>query len=303
MYDLSLWMQIIVGVITIVGALWQLYRWFSKRAATGRFISKSPAGNLRKMQASAHKDHETCDWDNVSLANDLASFLRYKDGDRSLLWEDKEWPKDVRGEQFVRSHVIAINKHWPQALMASLRRGMSVELLKEYTGLSKELLDVAQQRVDMEKRILSEPLKRDLLADAKKLYFDNVGIGALADRLPEQIAQLMEEWNIIVNDNVPKQRKLELPANSLDPSAVERPIPAKIPNAYFRLLQLLPREFRQECGEELIGFLKDGLTELKGDRVSARIFVFSETIDLALFIGRNQILRFKRHRDKQARLQ
>ena len=48
----------------------------------------------------------------------------------------------------------------------------------------------------MEKRLLSEPLTPELMWEAKRLGFSDEQIGTLADRLPEQVRQLRQSWNI-----------------------------------------------------------------------------------------------------------
>ncbi len=48
----------------------------------------------------------------------------------------------------------------------------------------------------MEKRLLAEPLTRDLLRDAKRLGFTDVQVGALADLLPEQVRDLRKDWDL-----------------------------------------------------------------------------------------------------------
>jgi carbamoyl-phosphate synthase large subunit len=48
----------------------------------------------------------------------------------------------------------------------------------------------------MERRLLDEPLSRDLLYDAKRLGFSDVQIATLADRLPEQVRDLRKRYNL-----------------------------------------------------------------------------------------------------------
>ncbi|GAG38571.1 unnamed protein product, partial [marine sediment metagenome] len=43
---------------------------------------------------------------------------------------------------------------------------------------------------------LSEPLRPDLLREAKRLGFSDEQVGTLADRLPEQVRQIRHEWQI-----------------------------------------------------------------------------------------------------------
>jgi carbamoyl-phosphate synthase large subunit len=48
----------------------------------------------------------------------------------------------------------------------------------------------------MEKRLLGEPLTAGLLRDAKRIGFSDEQLGALADRLPEQVRRLRTGWDI-----------------------------------------------------------------------------------------------------------
>ena len=50
--------------------------------------------------------------------------------------------------------------------------------------------------VQMEERLLAEPLTPDLLRQAKRKGLSDAVIGTLADRLPEQVRQLRQEWDI-----------------------------------------------------------------------------------------------------------
>jgi len=109
-------------------------------------------------------------------------------GGRSLLWEDRAWkegpyplwPNDLR--------------LW--AIMAALRRGQTVAELARQTGVDPWFVDKFQNIVDMEKRLLAEPLIPELMWQAKRLGFSDEQIGTLADRLPEQVRQLRRQWQI-----------------------------------------------------------------------------------------------------------
>jgi carbamoyl-phosphate synthase large subunit len=108
---------------------------------------------------------------------------------RSLLWEDPTWktgdaypldPNDLR--------------LW--AIMASLRRGAGVDELCRRTGIDPWFMHGFRSIVDMEQRLLSEPLTPDLLREAKGQGFSDEQIGTLADRLPEQVRELRAGWGI-----------------------------------------------------------------------------------------------------------
>ena len=48
----------------------------------------------------------------------------------------------------------------------------------------------------MERRLLADPLTPELLRQAKRMGFSDEDIGTLADRLPEQVRDLRQYWNI-----------------------------------------------------------------------------------------------------------
>jgi len=110
-------------------------------------------------------------------------------GGKSLLWEDRRW-KDGH------SYPLEPNDLRLWALMASLRRGASVEDLCRRTGIDPWFMEKFQNIVNMEKRLLSEKLTPAFLREAKRLGFSDEQIGTLADRLPEQVRELRRNWKI-----------------------------------------------------------------------------------------------------------
>jgi len=113
-------------------------------------------------------------------------------GGRSLLWEDPAWSKE--------EHIAPLPLHptdlrlW--AAMAALRRGTSPEELSLITGIDPWFVHKFSNIIDMERRLLSEPLQPDLLRQAKRLGFSDEQVGTLADRLPEQVTSIRHEWQI-----------------------------------------------------------------------------------------------------------
>ncbi|MFH0942247.1 MAG: carbamoyl-phosphate synthase large subunit [Chloroflexota bacterium] len=111
---------------------------------------------------------------------------------RSLGWEDPGWEKG--------SDIGALPLHpndlrlW--AIMAALRRGISVEEISQRTGIDPWFLHKMNNIVDMEITLLSETLDPELLLKAKRLGFSDEQIATLADRLPEQVRELRRGWNI-----------------------------------------------------------------------------------------------------------
>ena len=110
-------------------------------------------------------------------------------GGKSLLWEDRRWRDG-------HSYPLEPNDLRLWALMASLRRGASVEELCRRTGIDPWFMDKFQNIVNMEKRLLSEQLTPAVLREAKRLGFSDEQIGTLADRLPEQVRELRRNWKI-----------------------------------------------------------------------------------------------------------
>jgi carbamoyl-phosphate synthase large subunit len=113
-------------------------------------------------------------------------------GKRTLLWEDLGWSK---GEG-LNSYPLHPNDLRIWAITAALRREAAPEELSQVTGIDPWFIYKFQNIVDMERRLLSEPLKPELLWEAKRLGFSDEQVGTLADRLPEQVRQSRHEWQI-----------------------------------------------------------------------------------------------------------
>ena len=113
-------------------------------------------------------------------------------GKKSLLWEDRDWGKG--GNPY--AYPLHPNDLRLWAVTAALRRGIGCEQLAQRTGIDPWFIYKLCTIVQMEKRLLSEPLTPDLMRTAKRLGFSDEQIGTLADRLPEQVRQLRQSWNI-----------------------------------------------------------------------------------------------------------
>jgi len=109
-------------------------------------------------------------------------------GGKSILWEDQKWGDG--------SYPLEPNALRLWAIMATLRRGISPEEVSRRTGIDPWFIYKFQNIVEMEKRLLSEPLTPSLLRQAKCLGFSDEQIGILADRLPEQVRKLRHDWRI-----------------------------------------------------------------------------------------------------------
>ncbi len=111
---------------------------------------------------------------------------------RSLLWEDREWQPgpDIESYRMEPSDL----RLW--VLMAALRRDVTAEAIAAATGIDLWFLSKLRNIVDMERRLLDEPLTPELMWRAKRLGFADEQIGTLADRLPEQVREQRHDWNI-----------------------------------------------------------------------------------------------------------
>jgi len=113
-------------------------------------------------------------------------------GKRSLLWEnpDWKWEGDIGHYPFEPTDL----RLW--ALVAAIRRNIKLSDINERTGIDLWFLEKLNNIIFMEKRLLSEPLRPELLLEAKRTGFSDEHIATLADRLPEQVRNLRNEWGI-----------------------------------------------------------------------------------------------------------
>jgi carbamoyl-phosphate synthase large subunit len=88
-------------------------------------------------------------------------------GNRTLLWEDAAWSK---GEG-LDSYPLHPNDLRLWAIIAALRREATAEQLCQLTGIGPWFMYKFQNVVDMERKLLSEPLTPELLWEAKRLGF------------------------------------------------------------------------------------------------------------------------------------
>ena len=114
----------------------------------------------------------------------------------SLLWEAPAWasiPTDAASLDHLPLHPNDL-RLW--ALFAALRRHAPVPDLAHRTAIDPWFLWAMERIVAMERRLLAEPLRPDLLHAAKRLGFADEHIATLADRLPEQVRELRHEWRL-----------------------------------------------------------------------------------------------------------
>ena len=114
-------------------------------------------------------------------------------GKKSLLWEDTQWHLD----HDINSYPLEPTDIRLWAIMAALRRGITPQAICERTRIDLWFMDKMQNIVNMEKRLLGQPLTPELLREAKRLGFSDEQIGTLGDRLPEQVRQLRHELKIL----------------------------------------------------------------------------------------------------------
>ncbi len=113
-------------------------------------------------------------------------------GKKSILWEDPKWKLD----NDINSYPLEPTDLRIWVIMAALRRGVTPEAISERTRIDLWFLDKLQNMVNMERKLLSEPLTPELLKQTKRLGFSDEVIGTLADRLTEQVRKLRHDWNI-----------------------------------------------------------------------------------------------------------
>ena len=113
-------------------------------------------------------------------------------GGRTLLWEDPAW-RDIDPRDYVG--IPTDERLW--AVLASLRRGATVDELSQLSGIDPWFLRKMQGMVEMEQRLLSEPLTPELMREAKRIGLADGVIGTLADRLPDQVRALRQEWGVL----------------------------------------------------------------------------------------------------------
>jgi carbamoyl-phosphate synthase large subunit len=113
-------------------------------------------------------------------------------GKKTLLWEDRKW---TLGDD-INTYPLEPTDLRLWAVMAALRRGIAPQKINEKTHIDMWFLDKMVNIVNMEKRLLSQPLTPDFLREAKRMGFSDEMIGTLADRLTEQIREQRQEWKI-----------------------------------------------------------------------------------------------------------
>ena len=120
----------------------------------------------------------------------LKAVRSLENGGRSLLWEDPKWSS----ESYVRPTEATDERLW--MVMADLRRGSETMEIAQRTGIDPWFLDRLENIIRMERRLLAEPMSRELLREAKRKGFSDPQIGTLADMLPEQVRDLRKQYDL-----------------------------------------------------------------------------------------------------------
>ena len=111
---------------------------------------------------------------------------------RDLLWEDPTWTRaDL--ERLIREP----NDLRLWALMAALRRGVTLETLAEWSGIDPFFLHKLQSICTCEQQLLAaSELSPALARRAKRLGFSDRQMGTLLDEMPERIRDRRRAWGI-----------------------------------------------------------------------------------------------------------
>ncbi|HIZ44723.1 MAG TPA: carbamoyl-phosphate synthase large subunit [Firmicutes bacterium] len=110
----------------------------------------------------------------------------------SLLSED--FSADTDEELTARLHRVDDRRIY--VIAEALRRGFSYDLIHDITKIDKWFIDKIAILVEMERRLQSEPLTKELLAEAKRIEFPDKVIGQLTGKTEREIKMLRNEYGI-----------------------------------------------------------------------------------------------------------
>ena len=79
----------------------------------------------------------------------------------------------------------------------ALRRGVSYEEIHEITKIDEWFIDKIAHIVEMEKKLMYEPLDADLLREAKRMEFPDCVIADLNRRSEREVRRLRHQWKIL----------------------------------------------------------------------------------------------------------
>ncbi|MFN8521980.1 MAG: carbamoyl-phosphate synthase large subunit [Chloroflexota bacterium] len=105
---------------------------------------------------------------------------------RSLLWEDPAW-SGAEGLPRIMDLVETPSDLRLWALMAALRRDVDLETIHDRSGVDVFFLDKLRHIAQVERRLLAEPLRPELLRTAKRLGFSDSQIAVLGDQSADRV--------------------------------------------------------------------------------------------------------------------
>ena len=112
-------------------------------------------------------------------------------GSRSVLWEDR----DAEADPVAAAAIPTDNRLWH--VLQAIRSGASLTELAERSAIDPWFLDRFQALIDMEQRLLSEPLAPALMRAAKRMGFADEQIANLAGSVTERIREQRHAWGIL----------------------------------------------------------------------------------------------------------
>ena len=100
-------------------------------------------------------------------------------GKKTLLWEDHKWTLGTD----INTYPLEPTDLRLWVVMAALRRGITPEKIAAKTHIDIWFLDKMVNIINMEKRLLAQPLTPDFLKEAKRLGFSDEMIGTLGRQI------------------------------------------------------------------------------------------------------------------------
>lgn len=91
-------------------------------------------------------------------------------------------------------HVVDDRRIW--LIAEALRRGISYETIHNITMIDEWFIDKIAILVEMEQSLKTEPLTRELLAEAKRMEFPDNVIANLTGKTEKEIKALRDNWNL-----------------------------------------------------------------------------------------------------------
>lgn len=129
-------------------------------------------------------------------------------GGKSLMWEEAEWnenreptealPADPAHLNAIFKYIDKANDRRLWAVFAALRRDVSAEEIYAHSKIDMWFLRKFQNIVEMERKLLSQPLSVNLLRRAKRIGFSDDQIGALTDQPSGERIREMRRQNKIL---------------------------------------------------------------------------------------------------------